>query len=207
MNFNSIKNIIFDLGNVIINIDFDLTYAAFEKITHKNLKQVYQDFEDQQIWERYELGDLSNDAFIQLLREALEINASDQKIIEAWNALLLDIPQNRIDKLRELRKKYRLFILSNTSDLHILDVNRILKESTGVDDLKELVEVAYYSYEMELRKPGVAIYNRVLEESNLIASETLFLDDNLDNVLGADKVGLNTIHVTDKDMCEYLEKA
>lgn len=207
MNFNSIKNIIFDLGNVIINIDFDLTYAAFEKITHKNLKQVYQDFEDQQIWERYELGDLSNDAFIQLLREALEINANDQKIIEAWNALLLDIPQNRIDKLRELRKKYRLFILSNTSDLHILDVNRILKESTGVDDLKELVEVAYYSYEMELRKPGVAIYNRVLEESNLIASETLFLDDNLDNVLGADKVGLNTIHVTDKDMCEYLEKA
>lgn len=120
---------------------------------------------------------------------------------------MLDIPQNRIDKLRELRKKYRLFILSNTSDLHILDVNRILKESTGVDDLKELVEVAYYSYEMELRKPGVAIYNRVLEESNLIASETLFLDDNLDNVLGADKVGLNTIHVTDKDMCEYLEKA
>ena len=205
MKNNSIKNIIFDLGNVIINIDFDLTYKAFENLTEKNLKQVYQEFDNQQIWEKYELGELTNKAFIQLLRDALEINASDKKIIDAWNALLLDIPQKRIDKLRELNKNYRLFFLSNTSDLHILDVNRILKETTGVSDLKELVEVAYYSFEMKLRKPDTTIYDEVLKQSQLKASETLFLDDNLDNIIGANSIGLNTIHVTDQDMCDYLK--
>ena len=207
MEFNQIKNIIFDLGNVIINIDFDLTFEAFEKMTSKNLKEIYQEFENQQIWERYELGELSNDDFIQLLRNALEISESDEKIISAWNALLLDIPRKRIERIKELSKKYRLFILSNTSDLHILDVNRILKESNGVSDLKELVEVAYYSYEMELRKPGQEIYNSVLEQSNLKASETVFLDDNYDNIVGANAVGLHTIHVTDLDMCDYLKEA
>lgn len=207
MNFSEIKNIIFDLGNVIINIDFDLTYAAFEKLTNKNLKEVYQEFENQQIWERYELGELSNEEFVQLLRDALEINVSDEKIIEAWNALLLDIPKKRIDKLRALSEKYRLFFLSNTSDLHIQDVNRILMDSIGVVDLKELVEVAYYSYEMKLRKPDVIIYEEVLKQSNLKASETVFLDDNYDNVVAANKVGLRTIHVTDKDLCDYLENA
>jgi glucose-1-phosphatase len=207
MDFSEIKNIIFDLGNVIINIDFDLTFKSFEKLTSKNLEEVYEEFENQQIWERYELGELTNEAFIQLLRDVFEISASDGKIISAWNALLLDIPKKRIQRIKELSKKYRLFILSNTSDLHVLDVNRILNESNGIGDLKELVEVAYYSYEMELRKPGVEIYNAVLDQSNLMASETVFLDDNYDNIVGANKVGLHTIHVTDLDMCDYLEKA
>lgn len=207
MKFSEIKNIIFDLGNVIINIDFDLTYQAFEKLTDKNLKEVYQEFEEKQIWERYELGELSNEAFIQLLKETLEIASSDDEVIKAWNALLLDIPVQRIQRIKELSKKYRLFILSNTSDLHILDVNRILKASNGIADLKELVEVAYYSYEMELRKPGRDIYHQVLIDSGLKASETLFLDDNEDNIIGAKKVGLHTIHVTDLDLCDYLKEA
>jgi glucose-1-phosphatase len=207
MNFSQIKNIIFDLGNVIINIDFDLTYQALAKISNKSLNEINQAFIDYEIWDIYEKGKLTNQEFIDLLRNKLEINHSDQDIINAWNALLLDIPQKRIDKLKELSKKYRLFILSNTSDIHIIDVNRILQESTGVRDLKDLVEKAYYSYEINLRKPSLEIYKYVVEDAKLKISETLFLDDNLDNIIGANEFGLHTIHVTDEDICDYLKDA
>ncbi len=207
MNFNEIKNIIFDLGNVIINIDFALTYRAFEKLTTKNLQEVYEKFEAEQLWERYELGELTNQAFVSLLQKELEISASDQQIIDAWNALLLDIPKKRLELIERLAERYRLFILSNTSDLHIIDVNRILRESSSYNDLKELVEVAYYSFEMEQRKPDEAIYKSVLQDSDLKAEETLFLDDNYENIVGAKAVGLKVIHVQEKDMCDYLEGA
>jgi putative hydrolase of the HAD superfamily len=205
MNFNQIKNIIFDLGNVIINIDFDLTYRAFSKLTEKDLDQVYQKFNALKLWERYETGELSDEQFIEILRNELELKASNQQIIDAWNALLLDIPVKRVQKMQDLAKKYRLFILSNTSQLHIIDVNRILKEQTGVSDLKDLVEHAYYSYDMGLRKPNPEIYLEVLENSNLLVDETLFLDDNLDNIIAAQKLGIHCIHVTDEDMCDYLK--
>ena len=207
MNFNTIKNIIFDLGNVIINIDFDLTYQAFAKITNKNLEEVYNSFDKLDLWDKYEKGQLSNQEFINTLREALEITVDDKEIIAAWNALLLDIPQKRIDRILALKKKYRIFILSNTSDLHILDVNRILKETRGIENLRHLVEKLYYSYEMGMRKPSDEIYLSVLKDSNLAAEETLFLDDNFDNVIGARKIGIHAIHVTDKDLCDYLKEA
>lgn len=207
MNFKSIKNIIFDLGNVIINIDFDLTYKELASISQKSTEEVHEVFKKHDLWERYETGNLSNQEFINTLREALDIKSNDTSIINAWNALLLDIPQKRIDKIISLSKNYRLFILSNTSDLHIIDVNRILKESCKVNDLKDLVEIAFYSYEMNLRKPSIAIYEEVLKCANLKAEETVFLDDNYDNIIGAQKAGIHTIHVTDKDLCDYLENA
>ncbi len=207
MNFNQIKNIIFDLGNVVINIDFDLTYKAFSKISTSDLETVHNKFTELQIWERYELGEFSNDEFIYLLRTELNTNVSDQEIIHAWNALLLDIPLARINKIKELSKKYRLFILSNTSDLHIIEVNKILENTCGISDLKNLVETAYYSHEMKLRKPAQEIYDFVIQESNLIKEETVFLDDNLDNILGAQNYGIKTIHVLEHDMCYYLKDA
>lgn len=207
MNFNTIKNIIFDLGNVIINIDFDLTYQAFAKISKKDLDEVYLSFNKLELWDKYEKGQLSNQEFIDILRQALEIEENDLEIVKAWNALLLDIPKKRIERILELQKKYRVFILSNTSDLHIIDVNRILKETRGIENLSLLVEKLYYSYEMGLRKPHKEIYQAVLNDAQLVADETLFLDDNLDNIIGAKSIGIHTIHVTDKDLCDYLAEA
>jgi glucose-1-phosphatase len=207
MDFSKIKNIIFDLGNVIINIDFDLTYQAFEKLSSENLDLVYQKFNELKLWERYETGEMSNQTFIDTLRTELKLRASDEEIIQAWNALLLDVPIKRVELMKKLSKKYRLFILSNTSELHIIDVNRILHEQTGFKDLKDLVEHAFYSYEMGLRKPNPDIYMEVLEDCSAFAGDTLFLDDNLDNILSAQAVGMHCIHVTDKDMCEYLKNA
>ena len=208
MNFKSIKNIIFDLGNVIINIDFDLTFKAFQKLTDKPLELVYQKFSELQLWERYETGEISNSEFLAIVRNTLELKCSDNKIINAWNALLLDIPQQRIKLLEELAVQYKLYFLSNTSDYHIEDVNRILSECSKYKDLKELVCHAYYSHEMQLRKPDPAIYNKVLELEGLNANETIFLDDNKDNVISAEKVGIKSFLVTpENDINNLLAKA
>lgn len=206
MNLNQIKNIIFDLGDVIINIDFALTFQAFSKLTDKSLDEVYEEFREKQIWEKYETGELSNQAFLNLLRSALNLKETDVEIINAWNALLLDIPRKRIELIKSLSEKYRLFILSNTSEYHIIDVNRILSEMSEFNDLKELVEVAYYSYEMGLRKPDPAIYQKVLDEQGIVASETIFLDDNKENIDSAMTLGLNVFRVQKPvDICEYLK--
>ena len=113
----------------------------------------------------------------------------------AWNSLLLDLPPERVELLKKLRENYRLFLLSNTSSIHITQVNKILEATTGIEKLDDLFEKVYYSYDMGLMKPDPAIYLQVLKEQGLEAEETLFLDDNADNIAAASKLGIDTIHV------------
>lgn len=132
-----------------------------------------------------------------------------EELKNAWCSLLLDIPRKRIDLITKLRQKYRVFILSNTSDIHIQVINEMIKTQFGFTDLKSLVEVAYYSYEMKMRKPDKEIYFTMLADADIKPSETLFLDDNFDNIEGAKKVGLQTILVDPVNNCitEYLKNA
>lgn len=122
-------------------------------------------------------------------------NWPDEHIIDAWNTLLLDIPADRIELLQELNKNYRLFLLSNTSPIHIRKVNQILFETAGISDLNELFEKVYYSYELGCMKPDAIIYEKVLEDASILPEESLFLDDNADNIAGALAAGINSIHV------------
>ncbi|MBX9850464.1 MAG: HAD-IA family hydrolase, partial [Cytophagaceae bacterium] len=125
----------------------------------------------------------------------------------AWNALLLDMPLERIQLVQKLGKKYRTFLLSNTNDIHIQKVNQILFEASGMKKLDELFETAYYSYKINLGKPDVAIYEYVLKDKNLRPEETVFIDDNKDNIEGAKKAGLHVILVQDKTIIELLKHA
>ena len=132
-----------------------------------------------------------------------------EELKRAWCAILLDIPQRRIDMIDALRKKYRIFILSNSSGIHIQVINGTLKTEFNKTDLRSIVEKAYYSYEMKVRKPDKEIYLTMLEDAGMIASETLFLDDNVDNIEGAKKQGIQTILVDPVNSCmtEYLKDA
>jgi putative hydrolase of the HAD superfamily len=209
IDFSKIKNIVFDLGNVIINIDFELTYQALAALTTKDVFEVKKQLDDTNLWDKYEEGRISDDDFLQTLYDALGLTCSRKDLEKAWCAILLDIPQRRIDMINELRGKYRVFILSNTSDIHIQVINGMMKKQFDRADLKSLVEKAYYSYEMKMRKPGEAIYLKMLEGAQMSASETLFLDDNEDNIEGAKKLGIQTILVDPINSCmtEYLKDA
>jgi putative hydrolase of the HAD superfamily len=195
LNFSSVKNIIFDLGGVIINIDFQYTFEAFAKLGDSDILSTLKKFKDLKVFERYEAGEFTDPQFRNFLRNEFSQKATDQEIDQAWNALLKDIPIARIQKIQQLKEKYNLYLLSNTNHIHIQEVNNILHQTSGIRNLNLLFDKVYLSYEMKMSKPHLEIYNFVLEEQKLNGSETVFIDDNKDNIIGAQNAGLQTIHV------------
>lgn len=195
MDFSGIKNLVFDLGGVIINIDMQLTYNAFARLCGKDIESTLQIFRDKAIFEKYELGNLTEVEFRNYVREHLGEHLTDEVIEDAWNELLLDLPAVRIDFIKKLKGKYRLFLLSNTNDLHIRKVDEILCEVCGHRSLHELFDKVYFSYEIGLNKPGVGIYNYVAEDQGLKPAETLLIDDTEPNIAGAREAGWQALHV------------
>ncbi len=208
MDFKKIKNIIFDLGDVIINIDPPRTYQAFADLKGVSLEKAYDLVDSNAFFDQYDKGLFSDQGFIDYVKGKLEITNSDQEIINAWNALLLDMPKERVERIQELSKKYTVYLLSNTCSLHIKEVNKTLYKSSGVKDLKDLFKTAYFSFDLGLRKPDKTIYSKVLDDANIKAEETLFLDDNLQNIEAAQSFGIHCIHVQKPTtMLDYLKDA
>jgi len=195
LEFKEIKNIIFDLGGVIINLDMDRTARAFAEFTGKSLKEVQDRIATLNIFYKYEVGELNDQEFRNLVREFIGSEITDQQIDQSWNALLLDIPKERIELIKNLGKQFRIFILSNTNLIHFVEVEKILEKHTGVSSLSAMFEKVYLSYEMGMCKPHPGIYQYVLKNADLKASETLFIDDNLNNIEGASQLGIKTIHL------------
>ena len=187
------KNLIFDLGNVVIDIDFDLTFRAFAKLSSEySWEEVRYFIKDKCIWEDYEKGLINDNKFRETLRNELKIKASDADLDIAFCGLLNTILPKRIELLQSLSKKYRLFILSNTSNIHFQQVEKLLFEKTGIQHFSEIFEHNFLSFEMGKLKPEVEIYQQVLDEANIEASETLFLDDMLINLESAATLGIKT---------------
>tara|TARA_R110002096_G_scaffold18153_2_gene62222 strand:+ start:103 stop:711 length:609 start_codon:yes stop_codon:yes gene_type:complete len=197
-----IKNIIFDFGDIFINLDKEGTYKAMaalgvSKITDEMI-QVYQN---------YEKGLMTTDAFLNFFHEKFRI--PKEKLIVAWNAVLLDFPRERLGFLKKLAdsKKYRLFLLSNTNDLHIKWVQDSLGDEF-YNDFKSSFEQFYLSHEINFRKPDADIYKFVLNENNLIAEETLFVDDLKENTDSANTLGIKTWNLMpeEDDVTELFTK-
>ena len=191
----NIKNIVFDLGGVIIDIDVPITFENFALASQKTMDEVKQHFINNQLFERHETGDLSDEAFRNEIIRFLNIPENYQQIDHVWNTLLLEIPAERIMLIQELSKKYRVFLLSNTNHIHFVEVENILQRATGIKSFEDLFEKVYLSYQIGMRKPHAPIYEHVLLDSKLIPTETLFIDDNSDNILGASALGIQTIHI------------
>lgn len=207
MKNDKIKNIIFDLGDVILNIDVPVASLSFAKLSGKEQQEILRLFKENDLFRKFETGHLDEAGFRNYIRELLiSPDWTDEMIDTAWNSLLLDLPPERIELLKNLRRNYRLFLLSNTSSIHITRVNKILEAATGIKKLDELFEKVFVSYEMGLMKPDPQIYQEVLDQAGLVAEETLFLDDNLDNIKGAQTLGIDTIHVQKPTtILEYLK--
>jgi len=194
VSIQGIRNIIFDLGGVIINLSIPSTVAAFSKASGKPVEEVAALVNSQGFID-YEKGLISDEVFRDHVRKALNWKASDDEIDESWNAMLLDIPANRIQLLERLKKSHRIFLLSNTNEIHWRKFSQILYEQTQQKSMDDYFHRAYYSHRMKMRKPDVEIFDYVLKENQLDPSETLFLDDNLSNLRGAEQAGIKTFHV------------
>jgi FMN phosphatase YigB (HAD superfamily) len=198
--FSNIKNIIFDLGAVIIPIDFEKTFQAFSLLSNIPVTEIKSRYQNNSLFLDFEKGLIGNFAFLKQLRVLLAIDntITDHQLRDAWNALLLDIPEDRINRILELTDKYRVFILSNTNPIHIKAVNQILYDFTGSPTLEEVVEHAFYSYDLGMIKPDPNIYTTALELFNLLPEETFFIDDNEDNIVAAKSVGIHAVLATEE---------
>lgn len=219
------KNIIFDLGGVIVPINEQLTLNAFAELaTERQQLQELSDFYSSFVIS-YEIGQTNGEDLIDGLRNILKLPNNEESktiIIAAWNKMLLDIPCQNIETLKNLSKKYRIFLLSNTNSIHIQyleskeqqahckqqEQNRQQEQQAPQERiaLMDLFEKAYLSYEIHLRKPDVEIYEYVLSEAKLNPNETLFIDDREDNINGAAKAGINTyLHPANSDLTAALK--
>jgi putative hydrolase of the HAD superfamily len=185
-----IKNIIFDLGGVIINLDNQRTTDAFVALGLKNIREYFGHGHAASFFKDYEVGKITDQQFIDAIRKTGGLTASDQAIVEGWNALLLDFPPERIELLKQLRKNYRIFLFSNTNALHLAALQAIYTRTFGKGSLEDLFEKTYYSHLLGMRKPDEASYEYILRENGLEGRETLFVDDAIINVEGAEHAGL-----------------
>ena len=188
-----IKNILFDFGNVLLDLDFEATEKAFEQASGKELRTWRDEHQLTDMLHAYETGHLSTTAFLQEMKRVLPGSVTENAIIQAWNAMLLDIPAYSLELLSTLRKKYNLYLLSNTNALHLDWVDAFLQHHfsmTTKDWDEQFFIKAYYSHLIGYRKPDTDCYEFVLEDADLVAAETLFVDDVAANTEAAKMLGI-----------------
>ena len=185
-----VKNIIFDLGGVILEIDTQRSIDAFRRLGFGNFEEIFTRFKQNELFDKLEKGQIKPNIFRNEIRKYISKNVTDHEIDTAWNAMLLGFPSERIGLLKKLKKYYRTFLLSNTNEIHLESYFSILKENFGLENLSTLFEKEYYSHQIGMKKPGIEIFKFVLTTSNLIAKETLFIDDTPQNIEVAKKTGM-----------------
>lgn len=194
-NFNAVNTIIFDLGGVILNIDYHITAREFEKLGVEDFNNLYSQFKQSNLFDDLETGAVTPEEFRANFRAETGLNVTDGQIDYAWNAMLLDLPQKRIELLQELSKHFQLFLLSNTNEIHYKEYVAKIERENGITDFNSLFTKAYYSHEIGLRKPDAAAFQLIVDENKLNTQNTLFIDDSPQHLVGAKQVGLQTHHL------------
>lgn len=187
-----IEAIIFDLGGVILNLDYHLTIKAFEKLGLENSSKLFSQKTQSGFFDDFEIGKISAKDFRTEIRKVLNKVVSDIEIDSAWNAMLLDFPTNRFNLLKQLSSTRRVFLLSNTNEIHMAWFKNYVNSLFGEKVFFDLFEVAYLSNEMGMRKPNIEIFEFVIIQNKLDPKTTLFIDDSKQHLVGAKNAGLQT---------------
>ncbi len=190
-----VEAVIFDYGGVIININYQATLDAFRSVGIIDIEAMYSQANQSNLFNDFETGRVSPQFFINQLLSYAPKGTSPNQIVHAWNAMILDVPKESIQLLAKLNNQgVRIFLLSNTNSLHIDLANRRW-DLVSDKSPKELFEKVYYSHEVNMRKPNVEIFNKVIQDNELNAQKTLFIDDSIQHIEGAKKTGLKTLHL------------
>lgn len=188
-----IKNIVFDFGGILLDLDYSL---SFDRL--KTMLSIDGDLPNhvQLILDEYEMGYFSEGAFLHRLQRLTDDIVTERALVDAWNAMLLDLPIYKLDFVKSLRSSYDIYLLSNTNHTHLTYVRQSMLPAINIEPLsfeRDHFVKAYYSHEIKYRKPNHDIYQYVIDDSKLNPAQTLFIDDNADNVRGAQEVGLHAV--------------
>jgi putative hydrolase of the HAD superfamily len=189
---SNIKNIIFDLGNVILNLDFDASIKAFKKLGLKDdVLSGRSVFPDSCFYEQ-EIGVITPNEFEKKIVELLDNGkVTEEQVHSAWLKMVLDIPPHRVRMLQQLGEKYNLYLFSNSNKTHIDHIDIEFRERYGFE-FSLLFKKQFYSHEINMRKPDLGSFETVIQLSGVKPQETLFVDDLIENITGAEKAGLKT---------------
>jgi len=199
-----IENIIFDFGGVILDIDPQLTINELVNLGYPDAEKLKSKDFYQQVIRKFEKGIFTPDIFRAKLREFLQMELSDQQIDDAWNALLFDIPRERIEIIERIKHNYPIFLLSNSNEIHYDLYVRDLQLRFGYHEFDTLFNKAYFSFDLHLCKPDLEIYEFVINQEGIRPDKTLFIDDRIENIEGARKVGLKTYHLERPELLRDL---
>jgi FMN phosphatase YigB (HAD superfamily) len=201
------KAIVFDLGGVLMNLSYRKTADAFKALGLDDFDAIYSQAKQTGIFDAFETGKISPAIFRLKLRDWLGAEIRDEEIDFAWNAMLLGMPAQRIELLASLKTRYRIFLLSNTNEIHLDAVFSMMQKDHGFADLGHVMEKQYYSCRMGMRKPDAEIFQYVLNEQGLKASEVLFIDDSIQHTAGAGSIGILTHHLKEgEDLSKLFDE-
>jgi putative hydrolase of the HAD superfamily len=207
-----VKNIILDFGGVIIDVNYQRAADSFRILGANGFEKLYSKKEQAGFFDDFEKGIIRDEQFRDEVRKYMPSTVSDEQIDNAWNSMVDSIPQARMDYLIQLKNDYRLFLLSNTNNIHAHDFTLKLDRQYGPDCLFKVFERRYLSFQIGMRKPDAEIFLHVMGENKLEYSETVFIDDSMQHVEGARHAGLTAVHldldktVIEKFLPEWLEQ-
>lgn len=195
-----IKNIIFDYGNVIFDIDFERAQQAFADLGIGDAKALVDHKTQSNLFDEFDKGNISADEWrSEIKRRAKNTEISDQQIDDAWNKLLIGVPEGNHELLLTVKEQYNTFLLSNNNEIHYKWIMDYLKRTYGLENNSSFFIKDYYSHLMGMRKPDRNIFEFVLDTHNLNPAETLFIDDSPQHLKTADELGLQTYLMTKPD--------
>jgi len=202
---STIKNVIFDLGGVLYDINYKNTIEAFRDLGILDPEQLYSQKNQTKLFDEFETGKMDEKTFLQLLKKEFPGKVSEEELLKAWNAMLMGMPEHRIDFLLEIAEDYNVYLLSNTNSIHMRQIEDELSKS-DLDDLKSYFDQAFLSFEIGRRKPDASTFQWVIDELGIDPEETIFIDDSAQHVNGAKQAGLNVYHHTDGDIVEVFDE-
>ena len=200
----NIDNIIFDLGGVILEIDLDMIKKGFMSLGFNDLESSFETFKHNQIFEKFERGQIEPQVMRNEIRKASPNPFSDKEFDKVWNSVIINYPKENIQLLKDLHGKYTTFLLSNTNEIHYDFYTKMLSQEFGIEKLDLLFNKAYYSHTSGMRKPNPKFFELVLNENSLKPETTLFIDDFEENIEAAKLLGIKTIHLTGFNLADTL---
>ena len=190
---HKIKNIIFDLGGVILDINYQATIDAFAKLGISNFSKLYSQKSQQKLFDQFETGHISSEEFVTGVQQIHSIQIPDEHIIKAWNAMLKGVNKKKLDYIKSLRNQYHTILLSNTNEIHISYFEKEMSSKQLLAQFKSCFEKIYYSSRIGLRKPHAICFEKVLKEQQFNPKETLFIDDSTQHIEGAKNCGIKAV--------------
>lgn len=191
MDGKNIKNLVFDFGSVLVSLDKRRCFEQFEALGLQHVDELVSSSFKEGFFQSYEKGLISTEEFRNQVRSLTDKQLSDEAIDTAWNSFLGEIQPSKLMLLLELRKKYMVYLLSNTNELHWQWSCKHLFPYKGFD-VNSYFEKVYLSFEMKLAKPDLDIFRTMVNDAGIDPKETLFIDDSVDNCLAAETLGISS---------------